>query len=303
MLGNLGRPYRHDHRPKAGRAGVPYKGEFNGRTNELESALADQIWQVRLAHLTLGTTKFIMPTNENPLEQALRLAADGPEHRPDFYRLLLEAEVYVLTGKRQESHEVRTIAAGEKITIENWTKPDGSPVIPFFSSLEALQRAITEPNGYMGLPARSLFEITQGATLFMNPKLDYGKEFFPDEIKSLLSHGVTRTPEQRVTTKETKVLLGQPKDYPSRMVDSLTAFFAKRSEVKAAFLVQMHDASQDEMPHLVVGIQADGDVEKLFGEAGGIAGDTAPGGRAVDLYRVVPGDKGLTDYFLKNVTP
>ncbi len=245
------------------------------------------------------------PTEETPLEHALRIAADEPASRPDFYRLLIESEVFIIGGTltADTSGGRRTLGSGEKINIQNWERSDGKPVIPFFSSVDSLQRAITEPASYLGLPARSLFELTRGATLVLNPKLPYGKEFFPNEIEALLTTGVNHAPEQRVTQKETKVLLGQPREYPSTMVDALSTFFAKRTQVKAAFLVLMHDTSKDSKPHLVVGVQVDGEIEQIFREAGAVATDTAPKGEPVDFYRVEAGDKGLSEYFFNNVRP
>ena len=38
-------------------------------------------------------------------------------------------------------------------------------------------------------------------------------------------------------------------------------------------------------------------------EAGNVAGDTAPDGEPVDLYRVHEGESGLSDYFLKQTAP
>jgi hypothetical protein len=87
------------------------------------------------------------------------------------------------------------------------------------------------------------------------------------------------------------------------MVDALSTFFAKRTQVKAAFLVLMHDTSKDSKPHLVVGVQVDGEIEQIFREAGAVAADTAPKGEPVDLYRVEGGDKGLSEYFFNNVKP
>lgn len=237
------------------------------------------------------------------LESALQSAADDPAMRPDFYRLLLDSVVFVIGGTAQGSPGKRTLSAREKINIQSWERSDGTPVIPFFTSLSALQQAIEEPADYLGLPARSLFEVTKGATLVLNPKLEYGREFHPQEVDALLAEGVPRLGEQRVVQKETKVFLGQPQVYPSRMVDALTTFLAKRSQVKAAYLQLMHDPSKDAKPHLVIGFDAEGDVELLFREAGTVAADTAPNGDPVDFYRVVPGDRGLSEYFLENVKP
>lgn len=244
----------------------------------------------------------MVDTEETTLEKALRLAADDPVQRPEFYRLLIESPVYVL-GDAGEWSGARTLAPGETVRIQNWTRDDGSPVIPFFTSLAALRKAIEAESSYMELPARSLFEMTKGATLVLNPKAAYGKEFLPGEIAALLSNGVNRVAEQRVTTKPTHVLLGQPAEYPEEMVAALKSLFAKRNNVKAAYLAQMHDPSHDDEPHLVVGVEADGDIEQILRDAGVVAGDTAPGGKPLDLYRVERGDRGLSQYFIRQVKP
>lgn len=243
-------------------------------------------------------------SEENRLEEALRLAADEPAHRPRFYELLLNSEIYILGTAGESAAEGRVnLETGSKVQIKNWEKQDGSPVIPFFSSLEVLQKSIQSEESYMALPARSLFEITLGATLVLNPKSDYGKEFLPNEIEQLLSTGLNQAPVQRVVEKEIKVLLGQPADYPSKMIDSLTQLFAKHENVKKAYLALMHDTSVDDEPHLIVGIEADGDIEKVIREAGNVASDTIPGNEPVDLYRVNENDAGISQYFINQTEP
>ena len=243
-----------------------------------------------------------MSSEENALERTLRLAAREPASRPDFYRLLLESEVYVI-GTAQGASGAQTVAAGDQLSIQNWNKDDGTPVVPFFSSLDLLRRALTGESGYLSLPARSLFEITRGAALVLNPNADHGKEFFPQEIEALLSGCLTREPVQRVTQKQSKVLLGQPAQYPKAMAEALSACFGKRAEVNAGYLCLMHDTSQDAKPHLVVGVEVDGDFDGVLREAGTVAADTVPDGDAVDLFRVVRGEAGLSEYFLKSVKP
>lgn len=240
---------------------------------------------------------------ESPLEAALRRAAEEPGYRPEFYRLLLESSVLILGHSNGTTNRAQTLEAGETISIQNWLRDDGSPAIPFFTSLTALRRSIEQEVTYMALPARSLFEITKGSPLVLNPKSSYGKEFFPNEIEALLSDRVNQLPKQRVAYKATEVILGQPADYPSKMVDSLTLLLSKRSHVKAAYLALMHDPSQDSKPHLVVGIEVDGEIEHVIHEAGVVASDSAPNGGPVDLMRVERGDLGLSEYFVREVKP
>ena len=65
----------------------------------------------------------------------------------------------------------------------------------------------------------------------------------------------------------------------------------------------MHTPAEDEKPHLIVGIEADGDFENVIREAGTVAADSAPEGEPVDLIRVVRGQSGMAKYFLEEVKP
>src|SRR5262245_59759236 len=113
-------------------------------------------WQRRRQHVFSIHRPNRMTTEETALEAALRLAASDPAARPDFYRLLLESEVFVIGATAHKKEGARTLDAGEKIGIQNWTRKDGSSVVPFFTSLDALQRAISEPADYLKLDARAL---------------------------------------------------------------------------------------------------------------------------------------------------
>jgi len=242
------------------------------------------------------------PQQENALEKSLRLAADEPAHRPDFLRTLLNSNVYVLGTAGTGEGKVR-LEAGSNISIAHWQKNDDSIVIPFFSSLQTLQRSITSEESYLEIPVRSLFEITLGTHLVLNPKSPYGKEFFPEEVRHLLADGIGEKPVQRTVEKNTQVLLGQPSQYPSKMLSSLSQLLAGHRNVTRAFLALMHAPSSDLKPHLIIGIEADGDIERVIREAGSVAHDSAPDGDPVDLYRVRKDDSGLSEYFITQTTP
>lgn len=65
----------------------------------------------------------------------------------------------------------------------------------------------------------------------------------------------------------------------------------------------MHDTSVDSRAHLVVGIEAEGDIDIVMREAGSVAGDTAPDGEPVDLCRVSENEQGLSRYFIEETKP
>jgi hypothetical protein len=241
-----------------------------------------------------------MSDDASPLESALRLAATDPSTRPDFYRKLLEAEVFVIGDASPRPPGSWTAQEGESISLQHWQKSDGTVVLPFFSSLAALQRALDHEVTYYQLPARALLEMTQGATLVLDPKSDYGKEFMPGEIVALLSGGLTHAAERRVIEEQTQVLLAQPAERPEALIAGVRKFLETRPAAKRAWLALMHIPTQDPQPHLVIGVEADGDAETLLAEVGNVAYETSPSG-PVDVMRVTAGEEGLSRYFLDNV--
>lgn len=244
-----------------------------------------------------------MIESPNALELSLARAADDPASRPDFYRTLLESEVFVIGFTDSAGEGRSTIPEGSKLSIVNWEKNDGTPVIPFFTSLEALRSALKEEATFLAMPARNFFEITRGSGLVLNPKSSYGKEFFPHEIEALLETGVNHIATQRIVQKATKVLLGQPANYPVEMVSALTSLLAKHPNVKAAYLCLMHDPGSDEKPTLVVGFEGDNDLDQAMKEAGSVAADTAPRGELVDFTRIKPNEPGISAYMYESVKP
>ena len=244
-----------------------------------------------------------MSEPSNDLERMLMLAAENPASRPEFYKELMASDVFVIGFTDYEGEGVNTIPAGAKLSIVNWEKNDGTPITPFFTSLEALQRALNEESKYLSLPAKSFFEMTLGSFLVLNPASPYGKEFFPNEIHALLETGMNHAPQTRVVQKETKVLLGQPANYPSEMVYALTALLEKHSAVKAAYLCLMHDPSSSDKPSLVVGFEGERNLTEAMKAAGSVAADTAPKGELVDFAVLKRGESGISEYMLKSVKP
>ncbi|MBL7250179.1 enhanced serine sensitivity protein SseB C-terminal domain-containing protein [Alloalcanivorax marinus] len=241
---------------------------------------------------------------DNPLFESLKRAADDPAARPEFYRRLLTAEIFVI-GHGDGSSEGRgTVPAGAHLSIEHWQNAEGEAVIPFFTDLEALQRAIDEEKSYLGLPARSLFEMTAGTRLVLNPRSDYGKEFHPEEVRSLLENGSNHSPETRRTEADTDVLLGQPSEYPTAMVEALQRLLTGYPEVEAAYLCLMQQGGESPQQSLVVGLRG-GNLERARLAAGSVIADTAPQGRAVDLIEISSDaqEGGLAGYLRDETTP
>ncbi|WP_162526885.1 enhanced serine sensitivity protein SseB [Yersinia canariae] len=246
------------------------------------------------------------------LESLLKLAATESIHRTAFFRALLDATVLVLVEDSDQSGEdgEMTFTAGNGVNILHWEKQDGESVIPFFTSVEVLQQALdiaedqqvdSEKQPFIAMPVRVLFEMTQGAHLFLNPKSEHGKEFWPQEVAMLLENGGLAQPAEMVVDKESQILLGQPEEYPSAMVDALIQLFSQRKAVRRAFLALMHDKAADEKPNLLVGLEVDGsidEIDQLIQEAGNVASDHAPDDGPVDFCVVNEKERGVSHYLM-----
>ena len=243
----------------------------------------------------------IIDAPENKLETLLRLAANEPAHRPEFCKVLLDSVVLVL-GNIDEEEAKGQSEEGNAIAIESWEEEDGSLAIPFFSSLDSLEASVEDDASYLEMPVRDLFEMTLGSKLVMNPHSEYGKDFFSDEIESLLTTGSIEQSSQRIIETDTEVLLGQPEEYPALLVDSLITLLSKHANVKAAYVALIHDESQDDEPNFIIGLQGNGDMETVIEEAGLVARDITDDEEIIDFIIIEEGDD-ISSYFINETKP
>lgn len=236
-------------------------------------------------------------TNQR-LEEVLKLAATEPAHRPEFFTLLLDASVWV----PGESADAQAINADSQVDLRHWEKDDGTSIIPFFTSVKAMEQAVTEAQPFLVMPVRTLFEMTMGETLFLNPKLPSGKEFSPREITSLLGEGANALSQQTVLEGGTSLLLSEIAEPPAQMIDSLTQLFAKHKQVRRAYVAHIKESAENQ-PNLLIGIEADSDIEAIIQAAGSVATDTLLEDEPVDICEVLENDKGISHFFTAHITP
>jgi SseB protein N-terminal domain/SseB protein C-terminal domain len=214
-------------------------------------------------------------STENRLEALLTLSADEPAHRPEFFRVLLESEVYIISDLERESEGRWYLTADDALSILTISVADKDPIIPFFSSIDELTRFVDFPAQWIGINARDLFTLTKGATLVLNPQSRFSKPFYPTMIEALLTTGIHHTSRRTMSHSQAGMRISPPEPYPSKMVDSLIIFFATRPEVTSA-CVALKQSPEDRRPHLIVGIDGQGNVAQIIREAGSVALDTVP---------------------------
>jgi len=239
-----------------------------------------------------------MSETKNELETLLEQAATEPAYRPAFFRTLLDSTVWV-PGNAAEGEAVVEESA---LDIQHWEKDDGTSVIPFFTSIAALQQAVDDEQAFVVMPARTLFEMTLGETLFLNAKLPTGKEFTPREISHLVGEEGSPLSQQEVLEGGTALLLSEVAEPPAQMVDSLTTLFKSIKTVKRAFICSIKEQA-DAQANLLIGIEAEGDIEEIIHAAGSVATDTLPGDEPIDICQVAEGEKGISHFMLAHITP
>jgi hypothetical protein len=129
---------------------------------------------------------------EDALATALEKALKDPASKPDFFRLLLASSIIVI-GQAEGVKGPARIDGAANLNIGTSINSDGVTTVPFFSGLDKLQAFIKGEETYLTFSARTLFEATRGADLFLNPRSASGWIFKPDEVESLLKYG-TETP-------------------------------------------------------------------------------------------------------------
>lgn len=239
-----------------------------------------------------------MSETKNELETLLEQAATEPAHRPAFFRTLLESTVWV-PGNAVQGEQ---IVEDSVLDLQHWEKNDGTSVIPFFTSLTALQQAVEEEQAFVVMPVRTLFEMTVGETLFLNAKLPTGKEFTPREISHLIGGEGNPLSSQEVLDGGESLILSEVPEPPAQMVDSLTTLFKTMKPVKRAFICSIKERSEDNA-NLLIGIEADGDIDAIIQAAGSVATDTFPGDEPIDICQVVKGEKGISHFITEHITP
>ena len=238
----------------------------------------------------------------NQLERSLVRAADDPAARPQFYRDLVESDVFVIDHGPPPARSGRTVLEEDLELLLQPLEIDGKPYLPIFSSLPRLQAVLREEAGYIAMNARQFFEITRGADLVLNPGSEYGKELVAAEIASLLDGSIWKPTESFVAKKDTEVLIGPPARYPTELAEALTRLYRKRREVKRAWLAHFDNPERDEQAHTLIALEVSRNGEEIAAETGLVAQSVPVPDPPVDLV-LISGGGGIADYFLEEAEP
>jgi hypothetical protein len=214
--------------------------------------------------------------SENDLERALVKAAREPAAAPDFYRLLLASELFVMGSVegREGTTNQFTLEPGGKLNLVTGMK-NGDVFLPIFSSLARMQEYANKECKYLRIAGHALLDLTRGPTVILNPASEYGKELTPEQVAQLLDPPVSRG--------QPRTIIGET-EYPMALVETLTTIFAAHPNVEAAWMIQVSFADTPG-PHPLVGIETSGDWALLMHTIEEAASTSIPG-MVFDLQRI-----------------
>ena len=238
---------------------------------------------------------------QNLLEQSLMQAASDPAHRPQFYRDLASADVFIIQEGPIESPGGAVLKQGQTVRIRHM-ESNGKNYIPVFSSLPRLQAVLREEAAFLSMNAIELMKLTRGAEFILNPGSDYGKEFTKGEIASIVDGSIWQPTESYVAKKDEQVRIGQPANYPTELASALARYFKTQKGVKRAFLAHFFNPQQDEKPHTLIAIEFSGDWNPIMAGAGMVAQGVKVPDPPVD-FLAMTGNGGIEDYFRKDCKP
>jgi hypothetical protein len=124
----------------------------------------------------------------NALETLMQSATSNPAKIPDFYRALLDSELYILTPEAElESGQRRSLELHEKISVAT-VEFKGKTWHPAFTAPERISAYLKEPETCLEAKARDLFQLLPpGSNFWLNPQSECQKPLPGDEIALLLS--------------------------------------------------------------------------------------------------------------------
>jgi len=232
---------------------------------------------------------------ENRLEALLMQAADDPAARTEFIKALLELDLFILIDSAGAKYGSFRAKEGETMRIKGMNV-DGKNQIPMFTSERRLREFIQTQESFAKLKGQELFVMLSSGEsgAILNPGASYGKFFTHKEIVSL-ANGTYFEPNQQVLQKETKFLIGMPKEHPTQLIEALQKYFHTNHRVKKAYYAQIHMPDSGEPPHLIFSIDAEGDFRKVSMDLNQVFMGIIPKDQIVDMIQF--GKGSLDDYF------
>ncbi|MBC6605953.1 enhanced serine sensitivity protein SseB C-terminal domain-containing protein [Hymenobacter sp. BT188] len=243
-----------------------------------------------------------MPAFEpvNRLEEMLLHAAADPDARHGFYQALLQEDVLVLTQPK-EGQPGGEIPVTENMEVQLQVLHDGK--IPVFTSPGRIfdSSVVKEEVPYLRLSGFDLFQMVKGADCALNPFSSLGKLLMANELEDLLAGHLFQAPAHQIPP-DTQVLLGQPAEVPTALIESLSTYAADQPLIRAIYLAELQLPDNPEPARLLLGFEVEGDDTSFLQEIGAVIQHHLDASHQfVDIVLISPeSEEPLSHYFYQN---
>jgi len=192
------------------------------------------------------------------LDKALDAARQDVEKQSAFYDAFLNSELFIPTlDDSSPDITPRRSAEGEAF-MPYVVEQNGKAYLPVFDSVERLSKWIQRQVDYLSMPAHALIRSIQGDTYFaLNIGTDFWKEFSPEEIQWLRSTVEQAQPHSTTVPAGTTVMVGVPAQIPNGLRSELRDSLSRNTEIRRAYIGQVHLVTPGEQPHLVIALEPD----------------------------------------------
>ena len=198
----------------------------------------------------------------NALERQLMSAARDPTERPRFQQMLLEHTLYISPASD----------GSDQVVVSHQPQGDYTCI---FTAAERVAQVVGSNARVRAVLGREVFERVRQQGAHLNPNLEFGVVFSPRDIDAILD-GVS----QEVVAKDEQVLLAHPAQPPTALIAALAAELGRLPQVKGAWLMLAHRAS-DPQQSWMVGVAADEPWEPVSQAIGRVAATADLDGRAL----------------------
>jgi SseB protein C-terminal domain/SseB protein N-terminal domain len=246
---------------------------------------------------------------ENPLEDALLRAMDDPAARPAFYSLLMTERLYLGgdLGRTPDDGSLPHLTRDDTVGLAR-VQYNGREFHPVFTALSRLVAFIPPGTQHFTATGRDLFTCTLGSDFILNPGSDVGKQLLANEIAFWLEPSARA--RRNLMREQPHAIVTPPEKISKKLLTALSILFASRSEVVAAYLLEVSFSDRAEPPHPLIAIETTGDWGKLFGEVSAInaAIQTKQIVDVARLDRSLPGDgmleatKAVAPFYQRKIT-
>jgi SseB protein C-terminal domain/SseB protein N-terminal domain len=227
---------------------------------------------------------------ENDLEHALVAALRGD--REQLLGALAEAELYLPAADAPPGERRVVARAGDTVPLP-FLELEGVRYVPAFTSLPRLAEFAAEGGPYLRIAGKVLASIwPEGCSLALNPGGTVGLALGAAEV-SRIAHAAQPA--------EAGVTVGEPREEPTRLLETLSAFGERTPELRALYRALLR-RRPDRRPEIVIGLAVeDGESDEAelpeLLEAAGRAAREA-GFEAVAFLPVGSGDGGDVERFM-----